>query len=470
MGDGARSDHAGVQAQLDRLALLSPGGDILGLERISALLEALGNPQRALPPVLHVAGTNGKGSTCAFLRAMLEAAGLRTHVYTSPHLVRFNERIRLAGRLIEDEVLAALLAETLDAAEGMEISFFEATTAAAFLAFSRTPADACVVEVGLGGRLDATNVIERPAVCGIASLGIDHEQFLLAPEEGTPEEPMARIAFEKAGIAKPGVPLVTHYYFEPEANWAIEDVAEAVGAPLYQTVGNESWLIQRTKKGQLSYMDHQGYAGRPKRHLLPAPQLPGEHQVENVGLAIAMLRHQSVVDVSMDAIAKGIVAATWPARLQRLAPGPLTGAREVWLDGGHNASAGYQIYEHFYGTGRIRHSMQTLRSIEKLAHSDPKAAAKLLGIEFMHLIIGMLANKDPMAIVKPLSPFLASLTAVPIAGHKHHPPAAFGAQARGAADVREALATLPDDNLPVLIAGSLYLAGEVLKANNQAPD
>jgi len=419
--------------------LLSPGSDILGLERVSALLGRLGNPERSLPPVLHVAGTNGKGSTCAFLRAAIEAAGLTAHVYTSPHLVRFNERIRLAGRLIEDDLLAALLSETLDAADGLELSFFEASTAAAFLAFSRTPADACIVEVGLGGRLDATNVIERPLVCGIASLSIDHEHFLLAPEEGTPEEPLARIAFEKAGIAKPGVPLVTHYYFEPEANWAIEDVAEKIGAPLYRTVGYESWRIKRNKKGQLSYIDEQGYAGRPKRHLLPAPQLLGEHQVENLGLAIAMLRHQSILDVPMDAIAKGIVAAIWPARLQRLGPGPLTGAREVWLDGGHNASAGEALRAHFAGRR-------------------------------LHLVIGMLASKNPAALTWPMRDNLASVTAVPVPTHEHHPPAAFGADIASAPDVATALLGLPDDGLPVLIAGSLYLAGDVLKTNGQPPD
>ncbi|HEX8528214.1 MAG TPA: bifunctional folylpolyglutamate synthase/dihydrofolate synthase, partial [Allosphingosinicella sp.] len=178
MMDRAVSSDPGVQRQLDRLAALSPGGDILGLERISALLVRLGKPHERLPPVLHVAGTNGKGSTCAFLRAAIEAAGLSAHVYTSPHLVRFNERIRLAGHLIEDDLLAALLEETLDAAAGMEISFFEATTAAAFLAFSRQPADACIVEVGLGGRLDATTVIPSPIVCGSAQLGVDHQQFL----------------------------------------------------------------------------------------------------------------------------------------------------------------------------------------------------------------------------------------------------------------------------------------------------
>ncbi|MBA2771862.1 MAG: bifunctional folylpolyglutamate synthase/dihydrofolate synthase, partial [Sphingomonas sp.] len=204
MADFARSTHPAVQAQLDRLSKLSPGGDQLGLDRITRLLDRLGRPQDELPPVLHVAGTNGKGSTCAFLRTILEAAGLNAHVFTSPHLVRFNERVRISGKLIGDDALTALLAEVLDASDRIEPSFFEVTTAVAFLAFARTPADACVVEVGLGGRLDATNVIQRPLVCGISGLGIDHSQWL-----GTNRR---AIASEKAGIAKPGVPLVTQRY------------------------------------------------------------------------------------------------------------------------------------------------------------------------------------------------------------------------------------------------------------------
>src|SRR4051812_37271624 len=206
--DRAVSTHPGVQRQLDRLATLSPGADILGLERISALLARLGNPERRLPPVLHVAGTNGKGSTCAFLRAAVEAAGFKAHVYSSPHLVRFNERIRIAGSLIEDEQLAPLLEEVLDKGGDIGASFFEVTTAAAFLAFTRTPADACIVEVGLGGRLDATNLV-HPAATAIAQLGIDHQSFL--------GDTIEAIAAEKAGIAKAGVPLVTMRYAKPVA-------------------------------------------------------------------------------------------------------------------------------------------------------------------------------------------------------------------------------------------------------------
>ncbi len=221
MADFARSAHPAVQAQLDRLAKLSPLGDRLGLDRISELLDRLGRPQDALPPVLHVAGTNGKGSTCAFLRAALEASDRTVHVFTSPHLVRFNERIRVAGRLVDDEVLAGLLAEVLGASDGIEPSFFEVATAAAFLAFARTPADACIVEVGLGGRLDATNVLERPLVCGIASLGVDHQQFL--------GRRLAGIAAEKAGIAKAGIPLVTQLYPPAIARY-IGTVADEAGA------------------------------------------------------------------------------------------------------------------------------------------------------------------------------------------------------------------------------------------------
>eukprot|EP01034_Spumella_vulgaris_P026990 gene26990-33645_t len=209
MPDHAHSSDPAVQTQLDRLAALSPGRDILGLERIAELCARLGNPQDKLPRTFHVAGTNGKGSTCAYLRAILEAQGRRVHSYTSPHLVRFNERIRLAGTLIDDAQLAALLAEVLDVAADLRASFFEVTTAAAFLAFVRAPADDIIIEVGLGGRLDATNIIPAPAVCGIASLGIDHEAFLLAPEADTPTDPAVRIAWEKAGIFKPGAALAT---------------------------------------------------------------------------------------------------------------------------------------------------------------------------------------------------------------------------------------------------------------------
>ena len=403
----------------------------LGLDTIRALLDRLGDPHRALPPVFHVAGTNGKGSTCAFLRAMLEADGKRVHVTTSPHLVRYNERIRVAGELIEDEMLAALLAEVLDEAEGLDPSFFEVTIAAAFLAFSRAPADACVIEVGMGGRFDATNVLDKPVACGIAALGLDHERFLLAPDEGdgVPSSPLARIAFEKAGIAKDGVSLVTLSH-PPEAELEIERAALVHGAPL--AMRGREWSVSPTPVGM-------HYADRHGELPLPPPVLAGEHQVLNAGLAIAMLRHQDMVNVADTAYAAGLREVVWPGRLQRLDDGPLTKGREVWLDGGHNPSAGATLAEHF---SRRR----------------------------VHLVLGMLSAKDPAALVEPLRDSIASLTVMPVPGHEWHTAAAFGERAESADDAASALSALPDDGLPVLIAGSLYLAGAVLSANGEVPD
>lgn len=432
MRDFARSDDAAVQAQLDRLAALSLPQGRLGLDTVRALLASLGDPHLSLPPVFHVAGTNGKGSTCAFLRAMLEADGKRVHVFTSPHLVRFNERIRLAGELISDTALAALLAEVLDAAQGARLgpSFFEVTTAAAFLAFARTPADACVIEVGLGGRFDATNVLERPAACGIATLGFDHEQFLLAPEEGVAWQGLARIGFEKAGIAKQGVPLVTQSY-PADAARAVAQTAAAARAELFMR--GQAWRAE-VRDQALHYADCFGPLS------LPLPTMPGAHQADNAALAVAMLRHQDKLPVSREAMAGGILAARWPARMQRLGPGPLAdlaGDREVWLDGGHNPDAGAALARHF---------------------ADRK----------LHLVLGMLANKDATALTGPLGGNLLSLSVVPVPGHDAHPPQAF-ASARACADVPSALALLPDDGAPVLIAGSLYLAGEVLRLNREWP-
>ncbi|GMM93032.1 folylpolyglutamate synthase/dihydrofolate synthase family protein [Qipengyuania sp. MTN3-11] len=418
-----------MQAQLDRLAALSVPQGRLGLDTIRALLGRLGDPHLRLPPVFHVAGTNGKGSVCAFLRAMLEAEGRRVHVTTSPHLVRYNERIRVAGELIDDARLAALLAVVLDAGEDLSPSFFEVTIAAAFAEFARVPADACVVEVGLGGRFDATNVLPAPAACGIAALGIDHERFLLAPEEGTPEVPLARIAFEKAGIAKTGSPLVTLSY-PAEAELEIERAAMTHGAPL--AMRGRHWSMSATATA-LHYADRHGELA------LPLPALPGAHQAENAALAIAMLRHQDRISVSRDAMAQGLRSAKWPARLQRLAPGPLTGDRIVWLDGGHNPSAGEVLARHFAG-------------------------------ERLHLVIGMLEAKDPAALISPLGEAIASVTVVPVPGHDWHAASAFGPGARSASDVVEALASLPADSLPVLVSGSLYLAGEVLRLNRELPD
>ncbi|MBR2172238.1 folylpolyglutamate synthase/dihydrofolate synthase family protein [Sphingopyxis sp.] len=438
MPDHAHSSDPAVQTQLDRLAALSPGRDILGLERIAELCARLGNPQLQLPRTFHVAGTNGKGSTCAYLRAILEASGRRVHSYTSPHLVRFNERIRLAGTLIDDALLAALLEEVLDEAADLHASFFEVTTAAAFLAFARIPADDCIIEVGLGGRLDATNIIPPPAVCGIASLGIDHEAFLLAPETGTPDDPAIRIAWEKAGIIKPDTPVATFDY-PPGVRDTIAAKVASVGATLFPE-GN-GWAIEASGDS-FRWTSKLGSVAEPMR-----PRMAGPHQMRNAGLAIAMLRLAPGSQPTEEAIARGVAGAFWPARMQRLGAGPLAallpGGTEIWLDGAHNVDAGLALARQFA--------------------DEPRR---------VHLITGMLANKDPAAIVAPLADRLASLTVVPVQGHEHHGAAAFGADAKAAASVADALSDLAVDPAReiVLIAGSLYLAGEVLSANLQFPD
>jgi dihydrofolate synthase/folylpolyglutamate synthase len=430
--DFARSAHAGVQAQLDRLSKLSPAGDRLGLERIAAVLNRLGRPQDKLPPIFHVAGTNGKGSTVAFLRAALEASGHKVHVFTSPHLVRFNERIRVAGRLVDDETLSDLLAEVLDAGGGIEPSFFEVATAAAILAFSRTPADACILEVGLGGRLDATNVIQRPAVCGIANLALDHQQFL--------GNGLTDIAAEKAAIAKTGVPLVTQLY-PRDVRARVADVARERGAPL--VARGDAWDA-KLSDGRLHYRDEKGELD------LPLPRLPGSHQAMNAALAVAMLRHQQSIEVPYSALAAAVERADWPARLQRLAPGPLVGQREVWLDGGHNPSAA-----------------------EEIAHW---AKQHFADYRPLHLIFASLATKDPAGMLEPFKGVAAKVQAVPIPSHACFPPDELASiateldmRAQAHDDVTAALETVPPD-ARVLIFGSLYLAGEVLAANDQVPD
>ncbi|MDT8757941.1 bifunctional folylpolyglutamate synthase/dihydrofolate synthase [Sphingomonas psychrotolerans] len=434
--DFATSADPAVQRQLDRLAALSPGADILGLERITRLLDRIGNPHLRLPPVLHVAGTNGKGSTCAFLRAAIEAAGLTTHVYSSPHLVRFNERIRLAGSLIRDDVLAPLLAEVLDAGGDVGASFFEVTTAAAFLAFARTPADACIIEVGLGGRLDATNVIPEPAATAIAQLGIDHQSFL--------GDTLGEIAAEKAGIAKPGVPLVTMAY-SPDIADIVDGFAETVAAPVLAE--GRAWSFG-IRDDALHYRDARGSL------TTPLPALAGPHQPSNLALAVAVLRHQHALPIPDSALSAAARNARWPARMQRLSPGPLTALlppdAELWLDGGHNANA---------------------------AEAVSAAAARAANGRAIHLVLGMLENKDADAMIARFAPVATSLTAVPVPGHPHHPTAHLAAIARHAGldaaeapDTRAALAQIREENAFVLILGSLYLAGTALAANDELPD
>jgi dihydrofolate synthase/folylpolyglutamate synthase len=442
MPDHASSADPAVQFQLDRLMALGPGADVLGLDRITRLLARVGDPHLRLPPVIHVAGTNGKGSTCAFLRAALEAAGKTVHVYTSPHLVRFNERIRVAGRLIGDDELASLLGEVLDAGADIGASFFEVTTAVAFLAFARTPADACVIEVGLGGRLDATNVIPAPAVTAIAQLGIDHQAFL-----GDTAEAIAR---EKAGIAKPGVPLVTMAY-PATVMEAVACVASAAGARLFPLGSDWSFEVEGEA---LHYRDGRGSL------TTPLPTLAGPHQPTNLALAIATLRHQDVIAVPEAAFAAAARDARWPARMQRLRQGPLhtllPAGAELWLDGGHNPAAADVV----------------AATVARVAHGRP-----------IHLVLGMLANKDAEGLLAPFASFTASLTAVPVPGHAHHSPAELAEVAHRlgitstavAPDVPAALGMLggpPSAGEPpvVLVLGSLYLAGTVLEANDELPD
>ena len=434
MRDLGRSDDPRVQAQLDRLSGLSIQRDTLGLDAIRELLSRLGDPHKRLPPVFHVAGTNGKGSTCAFLRAMLEAEGYTVHVTTSPHLVRYNERFRIAGQLIEDARLAELLEEIFDAAEGLGCSFFEITIAAAFVEFARVPADACVVEVGLGGRLDATNVLEPDvlAACGIAALGIDHERFLLAPEEDVPQVPMARIAFEKAGIAKKGVPLVTlGEHYPPEAREAIAEVASSAAAPVIEIGKDAEREFKEIKLG-----------------------IGGAYQPANATLASAMLRSQDLLSISDTSVVKGAARAYWPARMQQLSAGPLTQGITVpvFLDGAHNANAA-------------------------------QALGEAIGDGPLVLVSGILKNRGPGAIFAPFKGKVSRFAAVPVAGHEHHDPKDLCVHAidlfelGGAypADGPEAVFQWLREKPPapgetVLILGSLYLAGEFLKLNDEIPD
>ena len=425
----ARSD-----VLLERLSHLHPKVIDLSLERIERLLARLGHPERSLPPVIHVAGTNGKGSTVAYLRAIAEAARLRVHAYTSPHLVRFHERIRLAGALIGEEALSALLDECERANGEAPITFFEVTTAAAFLAFARTPADLLLLEVGLGGRLDATNVIAAPALSIITPISIDHVQFL--------GETLTAIAGEKAGILKPGVSCVVGPQL-PEAAAAIETRARAVGAPLLRH-GTE-WHVEETDDGFV-------YRGQARRIELPRPVLPGAHQIANAGMAVAAVDALAGrFAIGDGAIRTGLRTAEWPARLQRLARGPLVELLprgwELWLDGGHNQAAGEALAEMARGW-----------------RDRP-----------LHLVVGMINTKDVAGFLRPLAPLAASLTALSIPGN----PAAvapeeiaaasraLGLAAGAAPDTAAALTRIAAEGgaARVLICGSLYLAGTVLADN-----
>ncbi|MEI6417986.1 MAG: folylpolyglutamate synthase/dihydrofolate synthase family protein [Sphingomonadales bacterium] len=440
-GPRAESDHPVLDALLQAAFALHPTEIDLTLDRLVRLLDRLGNPQRKLPPVFHVAGTNGKGSTVAFLRACLEAQGLKVHTYTSPHLVRFNERIRLNGQIISDEALILLLRDVIDRNAGQPITFFELTTAAALLAFARTPADACVIEVGLGGRMDATNVLEAPLVTGIAQLGLDHTQWL-GPT-------ILDIAREKAGIAKPGVPLVTGRHPKPVLG-RLSEVAALAGAQLQlRGVDWDAALYE----GQLHYRDGQG------RLAMPLPRLAGAHQLDNAALAIAMLRAQNVLPVAEPALRAGMGWADWPARLQKLDDGPLRQrlppGSQLWLDGGHNPAAGRAIAD-------------ALRSL------NPDARP-------VQLVLGMLAAKDAAGFMRAFAGQAVTVQAVPVPGHAAHAADALAETARGcglAASAAPSLVAALDDVARhadraqpplVLIAGSLHLAGQALALNEQVP-
>jgi dihydrofolate synthase/folylpolyglutamate synthase len=437
LSETTRSD-----AVLKRLLALHPKKIDLALDRILRLLAALGNPQLKLPPVIHVAGTNGKGSACAFIRAMLEAQGLKVHVHTSPHLVRFHERIRLAGKLISEEALVSLLEEVEQVNAGREITFFEITAAAMFLAFSRAPADALVLEVGLGGTYDATNVVPHPAMTVIQPVGMDHREFL--------GDDLAGIAAEKAGIIKKGVPLVMGPQNEI-ARHVILRQADRLGVPVFE-FGQD--FASRQEHGRMVYEDEVGLLD------LPLPKLVGRHQIENAGVAIAALRHAGRNWGQDVAVERGLATVEWPARLQRLHKGPLVEAApkgaEVWLDGGHNP----------HGAEAVSRAMADMEE-----HGERP----------LYLICGMLANKDALGFLRAFNGLARHVVTVAIpgeaaslgAGALYDAARRAGLDSAPAEDLEDAMlqimawTRLDDSDAPprILICGSLYLAGVVLAEN-----
>ena len=437
--DTTRSD-----AILTRLMDLHPKVIDLSLERLQRLLDLLDNPETKLPPVIHVAGTNGKGSTIATLRAIAEAAGHRVHVYTSPHLVNFAERIRLAGNIIDEGLLNELLEECEQVNGGEPITYFEITTAAALLAFSREPADLCLLEVGLGGRLDATNVVAHPAAVGITPIDIDHQQFL--------GENLTQIAAEKAAIIKRGAPAVIAPQHS-ESDDVIRNVLRMTKTKGY--LFERDWHISADLDGAtMTYSDIHGSLN------LPLPTLKGAHQVINCGTAIALARHQSAVAITDAAIKAGIGWVRWPARMQHLEGTPyndlLSEGSDLYLDGGHNPAAAKVL-------------RQYLRDME-------------LGDRPVILILGMMGTKDCKSYLRALKPVISQAIAVPIAGEEGGASPAeiaasasdIGMQCVMASDVASALKQIaePKDaglSPVVIIGGSLYLAGNVLRELDLIP-
>jgi dihydrofolate synthase/folylpolyglutamate synthase len=426
-------------AILKRLMALHPKVIDLSLDRVAGLMRKLGDPQLKLPPVVHVAGTNGKGSLVAYLRAMAEAAGLRVHAYISPHLVRFHERIRLNGKLIEEERLQALLSDLERINGEAPITFFEITTAAAFRAFADEPADLVLLETGLGGRLDATNLVPQPALTAITPIGMDHIAFL--------GDTLEKIAFEKAGILKPSVPCVVGPQRAAAAR-VLEARAAQLQAPLLRH-GHE-WQVAATRDGLAWHSNTQ--------HLrLPRPALPGPHQIENAGTAVACALQLKLPEA---AIAAGMRAVEWPARLQRLTQGPLFDLlppdAELWLDGGHNPMAG-----------------EALAAMLRQWHADPATRRRT------YLVAGMLNTKEPGGFLRPLRPHIAAAATIPIPGEAN----SLTAEDLARIALAEGLSTWPATNAAealrflsglhtakeparFLIAGSLYLAGQVLARNS----
>jgi len=437
-----------TESVLQRLIDLHPKKIDLSLGRVGELLAKLGRPQEKLPPVVHVAGTNGKGSTIAFLRAFLEAAGYRTHVYTSPHLIHFRERVRLAGRIIDDGELVKLLEECETANDGRPITFFEITTAAAFLAFSRTPADILLLETGLGGRLDATNIVLKPALSVITPISIDHMQFLGST--------LAAIAEEKSGILKNGVIGVIAPQ-KSEAQAVIEARAEKVGAPLSSFARDWNVRPLHMRSSEVSAVTTaMHFEGSRIFANLPAPGLAGHHQMFNAATALACLEHLGGFSVDEAALARGIEEVEWPGRLQRITRGPLVDGLdkgwELWIDGGHNPAAG-----------------------EILA-----ATAKSWGPAPLDLVFGMLNSKNPGGFLAPLAPYLRRVMAVAIPGEKASFTAEEVASAGHVNGIKPLLAESLEkalhgllaeareaDEKPgrILVCGSLYLAGAVLREN-----
>lgn len=435
-----------VDSILTRLLALHPKRIDLSLDRVERLLAALDHPERKLPPVIHIAGTNGKGSTTAFLRAILEAAGLRVHVYTSPHLVNFNERFRLGaigeGKLVSDAELSAALEECERANGGLPITVFEMTTVAGFLLFSRHPADVLLLEVGLGGRLDATNVIDAPLASIITPVSIDHTDFL--------GDTIEKIAAEKAGIIKAGAPVVVAAQ-NRDALGVIERQAARLKAPVI--IAGENWTATE-ERGRLVYQDDNGLLD------LPAPKLYGRHQFENAGLAIAALRAIPQLKIPPSAYEAGMTKADWPARLHRLSAGRLVDltppGSELWLDGGHNPDGGRAI-------------------AAALADLEERVSRPLV------LIVGMLATKDFAGFLNNFSGLARRLIAVPVPGAEKGLGAEVVAEAARALDIPAASRGNLDEALDavrkldleppprILITGSLYLAGDVLRENGTPP-